>query len=445
MIDTAELRDALAGRVFTAADPGFADEVSGYNLAIDNTPDVAVAVSSATDVVAAVRFARASGLTLRVQSTGHGASAPITDGVLVTTSRLDAVSVDASTRTAVIGAGARWAAVTDAAAEAGLAAIGGSSHSVGVVGYITGGGLGPLSRSHGFSSDYVRSFTVVTGRGDIVEASAESHPELFWALRGGKSGLGVVTEVRIGLVEMPSLYAGSLLFESDNIETVVRGWIDYTATAAESVTSSIALLRFPPIDAVPAAMRGRNFVSVRFAFAGSLAEGERLAAPLRALAPVFVDSLGDLPASQTALIHNDPEGASPSWTAGTLLSNADDDFATALLAVAGPGARVPFVSAEVRHLGGATRRDVDGGSAVGGRSAGYTFTLIGAPEPSLFTRILPEAAAKVFASIASRVNPETTVNFDGGAGAGTPAWSQEVLERLAAVRAEHDPDGVFAA
>jgi FAD/FMN-containing dehydrogenase len=444
MTDIAELRSTVRGGVFTADDAGFAEEVAGYNLVINHTPDVAVGVSSTDDVVAAVRFARANGMPLRVQSTGHGAHAPIADGVLVTTSRLDRVTVDAAARTATIGAGARWGAVTDAAAEVALAAVGGSSRSVGVVGYVTGGGLGPLSRSHGFSSDYVRSFTVVTGRGEEVEASATSHPELFWALRGGKSGLGVVTAVRIELVELPTLYAGSLLFENDQIENVVRGWVDYTATVDERVTSSIALLRFPPIDAVPAAMRGRNFVSVRFAFAGELGEGERLAAPLRALGPVFVDSLGELPASQTALIHNDPEGASPSWTAGTLLSHADAGFATALLAVAGPGARVPFVSAEVRHLGGATTRDVEGGSAVGGRSGAYTFTLIGAPEPSLFARILPEAATKVFESIAPWVNPETTANFDGGAGAGTPAWSPKVLERLAAVRAAYDPDRIFA-
>lgn len=444
MIDTHELRSRITGPVLEATDEGFAAEAAGYNLAVTHTPDVVVGAATAADVAAAVLFARELALPVHVQGTGHGSHAPITEGVLVTTKRLNAVTVDPQSRVATIGAGSRWGRVISAAAPHGLAPVAGASTAVGVVGYLTGGGLGPLSRSHGVSSDYVRGFTVVTGRGETVEATADENADLFWALRGGKTGLGIVTEVRLGLVELPSLYAGSLLFENQHIEKVVRGWLEYTATASDLVTTSVVMLRFPPIDAVPEPMRGKNFASLRFAYPGELGEGKRLAAPLRSLAPVFIDSLGELPADEVGLIHNDPEGPAPAWSDGTLLSHGDDALATAALAAAGPGARIPFVAAELRHLGAATAVDVPEGSAVGGRAARYTFTLIAAPEPSLFDKVVPEAAAKIFESLRPWVNDVSNVNFSGRGGAGTPNWSADTAARLATVRAQHDPDRVFA-
>jgi hypothetical protein len=444
MIDTAELRSRISGVVLSAGDEGFAAEVAGYNLAAEQNPDVAVGAASTSEVVDAVRFARELALPVRVQSTGHGAHERITDGVLITTRRLNSVKVDPATRIATVGGGARWSRVIAAAAPLGLAPIGGASPSVGVVGYLTGGGFGPLARSHGASSDRVRGLTVVTGTGEIVEASATSHPDLFWALRGGKSGLGVVTEVRLELVDLPSLYAGSLLFESQHIEKVLHGWLDYTRTAADAVTTSLVMLRFPPIDAVPQRMRGKNFVSVRFAYPGELGEGKRLAAPLRALAPVFIDSLGELPIDEIGLIHNDPEGPSPAWSNGTLLSHGDAGLADAVFAAAGPDARIPFVAAELRHLGAATAVDVPEGSAVGGRSGRYTLTLIAAPEPSLFRNVVPEAANRIFEALRPWVNAESNVNFSSLGGAGTPNWSPAVAERLAAIRAAYDPNRVFA-
>jgi len=444
MIDITELRSRVSGSVLGAADQGFAAEVAGFNLAIEQSPDVAVVATTTADVVEAVLFARELALPVRVQSTGHGAHERITEGVLVSTRRLTAVKLDPATRIATIGAGARWSRVIAAGAPLGLAPVGGASPSVGVVGYLLGGGFGPLVRSHGASSDYVRGFTVVTGTGEIVEASADENADLFWALRGGKTGLGIVTEARVELVGLPSLYAGSLLFENQHVEKVLRGWFDYTATADDRVSTSIVMLRFPPIDAVPEPMRGKNFAAVRFAYPGEIGEGRRLAAPLRALAPVFIDSLGELPIDEIGLIHNDPEGPSPAWSNGTLLSHADADLASAVFAAAGPNTRIPFVAAELRHLGGALATDVPEGSAVGGRSAKYALVLVAAPEPSLFARIVPDAANAVFDAVRPWINPESNVNFSSNGGAATPNWSPETTERLAAVRKRYDPDRVFA-
>ena len=384
------LAGRVSGPVYTPDDAGYAPECAGFNAGVTHSPRYVVAVKSTQDVAEAIRFARENHLPLSVQATGHGTDAPITSGVLLSTKALDHVRIDPATRIATIGAGARWAPVVEEAAKHGLVPIAGSSTNVGVVGYLLGGGLGPLVRSHGVSSDYVVGYTLVTCDGETVVASEDQHPDLFWGLRGGKSGFGIVAEVKLKLVELRSLYAGSLFFAEEHIEAVLRGWVKWTAEADARVTTSIAVMRFPPFDFIPPPLRGRTVLNLRFAYPGTPSEGEQLAAPLRALAPVDMDMLGELPASQIARIHNDPERPSPVWTSGLMLTHVDQDLATAVLRQVGAGARTPFFMLEVRHLGGACRNDVAGGSAVGGRGGDFLVGLVGM-HPPLFETVLPGA------------------------------------------------------
>ncbi len=441
------LADRVGGPVLVAGDPGFADEVSCFNTAVVNTPDVVVGAASESDVVEAVRYAQQNGLPVRVQATGHGAHVPVTDGMLVTTRRMDRVAIDPATKTATVGAGTCWRDVVAAAAEHSLAPIPGSSLDVGVVGYLLGGGLGPLVRSHGFSSDYLMGARVVTADGSVLEASADDNVDLLWALRGGKGGLGVVTEARIRLVELASLYAGSLFFEAEHIEDVLRVWVEWTADAPGEVTTSVAIVRFPDFEQVPEPFRGRRLLSLRFAFPGSDDEGARLAAPLRAAAPVYLDMLGTLPVAQLGAIHNDPSEPGPAWGRGMLLNRIDQDFVSALMAELGPDADVPFIAAEVRHLGSAAGTDVPEGSAVGGRIGEFTMMLVGVPDPTLFETVLPAAADHVTAAIEHWLCPETNVNFAGHFSSleqFRSAWPAQAFDRLAELRHRYDPARVFA-
>jgi FAD/FMN-containing dehydrogenase len=441
-----ELAARISGVVLEPDDPGFAEEVAGFNLAIRHRPAVVVGAASQADIVEAVRFAAAQGLAVRVVATGHGDHAPVSDGVLITTRRLDAVTVDPSARVATIQAGAQWAAVIAAAAPHGLAPITGSATSVGAVGYLLGGGLGPLARSHGFSSDYLLGATVVTADGEVVDASSDGDAELYWGLRGGKGGLGVVTEVRVRLVPLESLYAGSLTFDSPHVESALRGWIDWTAGAPDDVTTSAFLVRFPDLEFLPPHLRGRFLLNVRFAFAGPAEAGERLAAPLRALAPVDADALGPMALGDVAQIHADPTDPVPSWGWGTLLTGLDQDFATVLTTQFHPASPLPFLGIEVRHLGGATRTDVVGGSAAGGRGAEFALHALGAPDPALHAEVLPRAAAGFAEAIRPWIAERTNIHFISHvptAAEFAAAWSDETFARLRDLRRRVDPTGVF--
>jgi FAD/FMN-containing dehydrogenase len=440
-----ELKNRVSGVVLERGEEGFADELAGFNLAVVHTPDLVVGAASVDDVVAAVGYAAEHGLAVRVQATGHGAEVPITEGVVITTTRLGGVAIDGEIAT--VGAGVRWAEVVAAAAPLGLAPVTGSAATVGVVGYLLGGGVGPLARSHGFSSDYLLGATVVTASGDIVDASPDGDADLFWALRGGKGGFGVVTEVRVRLVPLPQLYAGSLVFDSPHAPAVLRGWIDWTATAPADVTTSVAIVRFPDLEFLPPHLRGRFLTNLRFAFPGDAAEGERLAAPLRALAPVETDALGPMDRADVAQIHADPTEPGPAWGWGALLEPLDDEFVEVLTTAFHPTAPIPFLAIELRHLGGATGVDVAGGSAVGGRDGAFAIHVVGAPDPALFAEVLPAAGAGFRQAIERWIAPKTTVNYAAhfeSEAEFRSAWPDATFDRLAATRHRVDPDGVFA-
>ncbi len=187
----------IEGEAFAPGDPGFVEEIQGYNLLVEHSPRLVVGAQSAEDVVAAVDYARRRGLSVGVMNTGHGPSRPA-DGVLVTTRRMRRLGVDPGARTAVLGAGVRSGELVAAAAAHGLAPLNGSSPGVGVVGYTVGGGVPLLGRLHGYAADRVRRIELVTADGDLLSLTREDGGALFWGVLGGKDNFGIVTEVGHG-------------------------------------------------------------------------------------------------------------------------------------------------------------------------------------------------------------------------------------------------------
>jgi hypothetical protein len=259
-------------------------------------------------------------------------------------------------------------------------------------------------------------------------------------LRGGKYTPGIVTEVRVRLVPLATMYAGSIVFA--DVEAALRGWIAWTQTADPRVTTSVAIGRNPDFPEIPAVLRGKFTLTLRFAFPGSAAEGARLAAPLRALGPITLDRLDEMPAANVASISNDPTKPVTVWTSGNTAVRADDELASIVLAHFGEAAKAPFVGFEMRHVGAATERDVPGGSAVSGREGRYMFGMVGV-DHALFGDVMPAAAERFFAAAAAYLAPEPNINFMGPPH--TPehhalAWSPATRARLDELRRRYDPD-----
>src|ERR1700761_3017687 len=184
--DAAPLVGKIAGSVLLPRDTGYDHERAVWNLNHELAPAVIVVPESAADVQAAVAFAAGQHRPVLVKTTGHQIVGQAHGAVVIATRRMNDVAVDAVRRTARVGAGAIWSEVVEEAAKAGLAPLNGSNLTVGVSGYTLGGGLSPtLGRAHGYAADHVHSLDAVTADGELRHASAESEPELFWALRGG--------------------------------------------------------------------------------------------------------------------------------------------------------------------------------------------------------------------------------------------------------------------
>lgn len=436
----------VRGPVLFPDTPGFAKEILAWNVGTVHRPAVVVGATCAEDVAAAVRYANAHTLKVAVQATGHGAIVPADDCVLVTTRRLDALAVDPVTATARVGAGVKWRPVIDEAAKHGLAPLNGSSSDVGVVGYTLGGGLGPMARTYGFAADHVIALEVVTADGKIRHVDADSAPDLFWALRGGKGNFGIVTAIEFELMPVAGLYGGGIFFPSSHAAAVLHTFQAWSAELPDEVTTSVALLRVPDLPTLPDPLRGQFVVHLRFAYLGDATEGVRILAPMREAAPALIDYVAEMPYVEVDTIHQDPVDPMPVWERGVLLDELTDDAVDAILATAGPEIDVPLIMTEIRLLGGAIARPAAQPNAVAGRGGGYSLFVLGLNLPGL-TEAVHAAGSAVIASVDKYRANCALVNFLGDAVTAPQvqaAWTVEDRQWLLRIKETYDPTNVFA-
>ena len=261
-----------------------------WNRAVVSAPAAVIQARTAGDVAAAVRYAAEHDLRVAVRASGHGAVPLEQSTLLVHTGAMTKFTIDPVRRVVRLGAGVSWQPVVEAAAAFGLAPICGSAPGIGAVGYLTGGGLGPLARSYGLSSDFVRAMDVVVGDGRMLRATPTENEALFWGLRGGKATLGIVTSLEMDLIELESFYGGTLWFDAADTRAVLRAWRRMCADLPEQGTSSAAVLRLPQLDVLPTPIAGRQTLAVRFGWIGQASLGESFLNEIRgAAAPVLDD------------------------------------------------------------------------------------------------------------------------------------------------------------
>jgi FAD/FMN-containing dehydrogenase len=445
--DVDELRSVVDGPVYAAGDDGLAAEVATWNVAVQHTPAVAVGATCGADVAAAVSWAVAHGIGVAVQATGHGPVRNAAGSLMITTSRMQGVAIDPARRVARVQAGVTWARVMEAAAEFGLAGLCGSSSGVGVVGYSLGGGLGSLGRKHGFAADRVQAVEMVTADGVLRRISAESEPELFWAVRGGKGNFGIVTALEIELVPVTSLCAGGVFFSGADAASVLHAYRQWAPTLPEDVTTSIAIMRMPASEELPPPLQGQTVVHLRFAYSGDdPAAGEALIAPMKTAGTILLGFVGPIRTDEMDSIHMDPVDPLPAWEKGMLLDDLSAEAVDALLAAAGPQLDVPLIMVEIRQLGGALARQPEVPNAVAGRGAPWLVFILGPAVPEL-AQVVPAVGRGVLAALEPWKAPGCLLNHLGevsGPEEVAAAYPPAVAERLRAVKRAVDPDGVFS-
>ena len=416
-----------------------------FNLALRHSPEVLVNAAGPEDVQDAVRLAAERSLPVAVQATGHGMARSADGAVLVSTRALTGVQIDRQARTARVEAGVRAGQLIAEAAKFGLAPLTGASPLVGVVGYTLGGGLGPLGRAHGYSADRVRELSVVTADGELRTASSEANADLAWASLGGKGNFGVVTSLELELVEVSRLYGGGLYFPGELAAEVLHTWREWTATVPDQMSSSVVVVRFPPLETVPELLRGRFVVHVRIAYLGSTADGERLVAPLRAIGSTIIDSVADMPYTDVASIHQDPTTPAPVRDRSALLSALEPSTVDVLLRIVGPDAEGPVPAVELRHLGGALARPAAHPNAISFREAAFTVFTVGVAPPDAVAEFRARQQAVVDALAPWRLGGPfvSFMGLDLDVAEVATAYHPETYQRLREVKTAYDPDNLF--
>ncbi len=362
----ADLRRLCGGAVYLPGDPQYDEARRPWNLRAADHP-AAVAYPAFPDEVAElVRGAAAAGLRIAPQGTGHGApplAGRLADAVLLRTSAMTQVRIDAANRTARVGAGVLWGEVITRAGAARLAGRHMSSPSVGVVGSSLGGGLSWYGRAHGLQCSAVTAVELVLADGTTVRATDDQDSDLLWAARGGGGGFGVVTAMEFDLLPIATPYAGMLVWDWQHALRVADTWAGWAATAPDEVTSILRLVEAPDVPWLPAAVRGRSVAVVDGAVAADEHTAARILAPLRALHP-DIDTFERRPAAALARMHLEPEAPMHAHASSTLVSGLPPEAVQALVAAAGPGSGSRLMFAEVRQLGGALGRPSPRGGAL---------------------------------------------------------------------------------
>ena len=438
--ESAALREAVGGRVYGTGDDGYHAVRLPWQRKHDPHPALVVEATGPQDVIAAIRFAREHDLPFSVQATGHGAVLPTDGGVLLKTTAMSSVEIDAGRRIARVGAGTLWSDVIAAAAPHGLAPLSGTSSGVGVVGYTLGGGTGWLSRAFGYAADSVVRAHVVTADGELLRASADEHPDLFWALRGGSGNFGVVTALEFRLYPVASVYAGTTMFDVDRAAEAFAVYREWALDEPDESGTALMIAQMPPAPQVPEPVRGKRVLLLRAMHLGSADEAERQLAPLREAAgtplvdgmrtTTFADAAAMLPAPPPMVSEMRFE----------LFHEVPDAAIAALVEANGSVAGI-----ELRHWGGEMARPVAGAGPIGHRDVPFSIVVAGMTEDR-------EQADRIEAdleAVAARLRPHAAggafLNFLTDPSRTADAYTQADYRRLREVKAAYDPDNVFHA
>jgi FAD/FMN-containing dehydrogenase len=375
----AELDSRLQCRLLRAGDPGWDQAVLLWNGMVTKSPSVVLQPTSASDVAAAVGFARDRGLLLSVKGGGHNiAGTAIAErGLTLDMSRMSHVAVDADAQLAQVGPGCLLKDVDRATQAHGLATVLGSFDSeVGVAGLTLGGGLGYLTRRFGWTVDNLEAIQIVTSDGMVRTASRAEHPDLFWALRGGGGNFGVVTRFTYRLHEVgPTITGGLVVFDADRLDDVLAAYRDLTESAPRELTAAVTVRLAPPAPFLPEAWHGRPIAGLLVCHSGSEVQADL--APVRGLGDPIADLVSQRPyVEQQALLDgNEPKGNRYYWKTEYLASLSNeflDTFRESAMKVTSPLAESILI-----HLAGALNERADDDGAVGNRDARYLTAFAG--------------------------------------------------------------------
>jgi FAD/FMN-containing dehydrogenase len=443
-ISISQHRADLNGRIIAPGEPGYDEGRTVFYGGIDRRPAVIVRAASTDDVSRAIALARETGVELAVRSGGHSIPGHSTTegGIVLDLRDLNGLDIDVEGRTAWVGGGVTTGRYTDAAAEHGLATPFGDTGSVGIGGLVLGGGVGYLVRKHGLTIDSLLAADLVTADGELLRVDAESHPDLFWAIRGGGGNFGVATRIRLRLHDVGMVIGGMLILPAT--ADTIRSFVEAAEAAPEELSGIANVMLAPPMPFLPEEQHGRLVIFAVLVYAGEVAAGERAVAPFRALAEPIADMVGPKPYPAIFEGGGGEEGFHPTAVARTMFVDSIDRSAAETIVEQLQASTAMMAATQLRVLGGAAARVPADATAYAHRQSRIMVNVA-----ALFGRSeeAPEHEPWVtgLADSLRQDDHGAYVNFlgDEGKERSRAAYPGATWDRLVEVKRRYDPTNLF--
>ncbi len=446
-VAVADLKARLRGALIQPSDTEYEEARKVYNAMIDKHPALIAQCADVADVMSAVNFAREHKLVLAVRGGSHNGPGLGTcdDGIVIDLAPMKGIVVDPDARTVRAEGGCLWGAVDHATHAFGLATPSGFLSTTGVGGLTLGGGIGYLTRAYGLTIDNLLSVDMVLADGSFVTANADSHPDLFWAVRGGGGNFGVVTSFLFRLHPISTVYGGPMMWPLDQATELLKFWRDFIKTAPEDINGWFGFVTVPPAAPFPESLQLQKMCAIVWCYTGPLDQAEERFKPIRAFGTPAIDFAGPIPwpALQSMFDALFPRGLQWYWKADFF-----DDLSDQTIALhAKYGAQLPtmFSTMHIYPINGAAHHVGKNDTAFSFRDATFSEVIVGVdPDPSNNERMIQWArdywmALHPFSAGGGYINMMMVEGEDQ-----VKSAYRDNYARLAKVKAKYDPANLFS-
>jgi FAD/FMN-containing dehydrogenase len=445
--ETDVLERTFRGELVSPHDPAYDEHRRVWNGSIDRSPALIARCAGVADVISAVGYASETGSATAVRGGGH--SFPglsfCDDGVVIDLGLMKGIRVDPEARTARAQAGVLLGELDRETHAFGLGVPAGIVTHTGLSGLTLGGGIGWLQRKHGLTIDQLLSVDLVTAGGELVRASEDENPELFWGVRGGGGNFGIVTEWEFRLNEVgPIVLAGPIFWPMEDAPQVLRFYRDWVAEAPDELMTIVVMRKAPALPVIPVELHGKLVIAVVCCHTGDLDEAEAFVRPLRQFGAPVVDACVQKPFIEHQAMFNPsyPHGWWYYMRACDVAALTDEVIDIAVdhsLRI-----RSPLTAFPIWQMGGAITRVDEGDTAFTGRHEGHTFNIAGMTESAEGFEEEREWVRAFWSALA----PHQTgvyVNFlmEEGEERVREAYGAEKYDRLKALKRRWDPGNLF--
>ena len=437
-----ELQGGIKGRVILPSNADYDKARRIFYGGFDRKPGAIVRVAGPEDIIQVISLARQEGLELAVRGGGHSTAGYCTSdgGLVIDLHNLRGMHIDLKHRTALAEAGMTAGEYTTAAGAHGLVTGFGDTGSVGIGGLTLGGGVGYLVRKFGLTIDDLLAAEIVTADGQLLHVDSDSHPELFWALRGGGGNFGVVTRFEYRLHELPKAVGGMLILPAT--ADVIAAFVSEAASAPDELSTIANVMAAPPMPFLPAEVHGKMVLFTLMLYAGAMDKAESVLSPFRRMAKPLADMLK--PMTYPELFQPEPEDYHPVAAARTMFVDHIDQAVAARILERLQACTGTMAVAQLRVLGGAMSRVASDATAFAHRDSRIMVNLAALYENQVEKTTHEDWVSK-FAADIKQDDSGAYVNFLGAEGPDRirVAYPLKTWTRLAEIKARYDPTNLF--